>query len=137
MTSDFQASEPSESIFVQRLMAEIPVPESQSKSLLERFPSSVQASNSRTRSLRNHMEYKGYSAQFTFEEKQELFQGKVSNIYDLVTFQGKSLETLQYYFRDAVNEYIAWCEKLGNVPEKPSVSSTPTHKSLHVNKNAF
>ena len=69
------------------------------------------------------MEYKGYSAQFTFDEKQELFQGKVSNIHDLVTFQGKSLETLQYSFRDAVNEYLTWCKKLGNLPEKPFSSS--------------
>jgi len=66
------------------------------------------------------MEYKGYIGRFTFDEKLELFQGKVSNIKNLITFQGKSLETLQQNFQDAVNEYTAWCRKHGNEPEKPS-----------------
>lgn len=66
------------------------------------------------------MEYKGYSADFTFDEKGELFQGRVSNIRDVVTFQAKSIENLRYAFKDAVNEYMEWCKKYGNEPEKPS-----------------
>jgi predicted HicB family RNase H-like nuclease len=69
------------------------------------------------------MEYKGYSAQFSFDDKLGLFQGKVFNINDLVTFQGKSIETLRFAFHDAVNEYLVWCKKFGNTPEKPYSSS--------------
>lgn len=67
------------------------------------------------------MEYKGYIGFFTFDEKLELFQGRVSNIEDLITFQGKSLETLHDSFRDAINEYMAWYKKIGKNPEKPSL----------------
>lgn len=69
------------------------------------------------------MEYKGYIGQFTFDEKQELFQGKVLNIYGLVTFQGKSLETLQLSFQNAIDDYLAFCKKLGKNPEKPSLKN--------------
>lgn len=66
------------------------------------------------------MKYKGYVADFTFDEKLELFQGRVSNIHDVITFQAKSIENLRYAFKDAVNEYMTWCKKHGNDPEKPS-----------------
>jgi len=68
------------------------------------------------------MEYKGYIGLFTFDEKLGLFQGRVSNITDLITFQGKSMETTQQAFHDAVNEYIGWCKKHGKIPEKPSAT---------------
>lgn len=70
--------------------------------------------------LKNQMEYKGYIGLFTFDEKLELFQGRISNIKDLITFQGKSMETLEYAFKDAINEYLNWCKKNGKDPEKPS-----------------
>lgn len=66
------------------------------------------------------MEYKGYIGQFAFDEKLDLFQGKVSNIKDLITFQGKSIESLGYAFKDSINEYMAWCKKIGKDSEKPS-----------------
>jgi predicted HicB family RNase H-like nuclease len=69
------------------------------------------------------MEYKGYIGQFTFEETQELFQGKVLNIYGLVTFQGKSLETLQLSFQNAIDDYLAFCKRLGKKPKKPSLKN--------------
>ena len=65
------------------------------------------------------MKYKGYIGFFTFDEKLELFQGRVFNIKDLIIFQGKSMETLEYDFKDAINEYLTWCKKTGKDPEKP------------------
>lgn len=66
------------------------------------------------------MNYKGYVGCFEFDEKTTLFLGRISNIQDLITFQGKSIETTQQSFQDAVNEYIDWCKKHGKIPEKPS-----------------
>ena len=66
------------------------------------------------------MEYKGYLGEITFDKKTRLFYGKVSNIKDPITFQGKSIETLRYHFQDAVNEYITWCHKQGKSPDSPS-----------------
>lgn len=66
------------------------------------------------------MNYKGYVGSFEFDEKTTLFLGRISNIQDLITFQGKSIETTQQAFQDAVNEYIDWSKKHGKIPEKPS-----------------
>lgn len=66
------------------------------------------------------MEYRGYRGQFTYDEDQELFEGRVENVDDLIIFQGKSIESLQFAFRDAIIEYIDWCQKMGRKPEKPS-----------------
>jgi predicted HicB family RNase H-like nuclease len=71
------------------------------------------------------MEYKGYIGQFIFDEKLELFQGKVCNIKDVITFQGKSMETLEYDFKDSINEYLTWCKKAGRDPDKPSQKDNP------------
>lgn len=65
------------------------------------------------------MEYKGYVGVFTFDEKLELFIGRVSNSKTPITFQGKSMESLEYAFKDSINEYLAWCKKIGKDPEKP------------------
>lgn len=65
------------------------------------------------------LKYKDYIGFFTFDEKTNLFQGKVSNIHDLVTFQGNTLEKTRLSFKDAVNDYIDWCHKYGKKPEKP------------------
>ena len=58
------------------------------------------------------MEYKGYVGTFEFDERRELFVGRVTNSAP-ITFHGKSVESLKYTFRDAVDEYLAWCGKLG------------------------
>lgn len=68
------------------------------------------------------MEYKSYIGHFTFDEKQDLFQGKVLNIYGLVTFQGKSLETLQLSFQNSIDDYLAFCKRLGKNPKKASLN---------------
>ena len=66
------------------------------------------------------MKYKGYIGEFTFDEKRELFLGHISNIKGIIMFQGKSIETLRYAFKDSVNEHLAWCLKFGKSPEIPS-----------------
>jgi predicted HicB family RNase H-like nuclease len=57
------------------------------------------------------IEYKGYVGVFEFDEKTNLFIGKVSNAHHLITFQGKSLESTKQAFKDAICEYIEWCKK--------------------------
>lgn len=76
------------------------------------------------------MEYKGYRGEFTFDDKRELFFGRISNIKDLIIFQGKSIATLRYAFKDSVNEYLAWCLKHGKSPEIPSNDNSETDTDL-------
>ncbi len=66
------------------------------------------------------IEYKGYVGWFEFNEKIKLFEGRVSNVRGLpITFQGKTSEDVRLAFKDAINEYLAWCKEQGKEPDKP------------------
>ena len=69
--------------------------------------------------MKNMIKYKGYIGFFTFDEEKNIFLGKVSNTCNFITFQGNSVETTKQAFKDAINDYIAWCKKYGKKPDKP------------------
>ena len=65
------------------------------------------------------MEYKGYICHVEFDDDAEIFHGEVINTRDVITFQGKSVEEIKQAFRDSVEDYLEYCAKLGQEPEKP------------------
>ena len=65
------------------------------------------------------MEYKGYLANVEFDDEAALFHGEVVNTRDVITFQGKSVAELKQAFRDSVDDYLAFCVKRGDEPDKP------------------
>jgi predicted HicB family RNase H-like nuclease len=66
------------------------------------------------------IEYRSYIGHFIFDEKKNIFYGRVTNTRDVITFQGKSIKETKQNFRDAINEHLDWCKKHGKIPEKPS-----------------
>lgn len=67
------------------------------------------------------MEYNGYQGRVEFEVKACLFHGTVTNIRDVVTFQGRTVQEAETAFRESVEDYIAFCKERGESPELPSV----------------
>lgn len=65
------------------------------------------------------MTYKGYEGQVEFDEGAGLFTGEVINTRDVITFQGKSVEELNRAFQESVDDYLEFCRKRGEDPEKP------------------
>jgi len=65
------------------------------------------------------IKHKGYIGSFFFDEKTNLFEGRVSNSQYPLTFQGKSIKELKQNFHDSIDEYLQWCQKYGKIPEKP------------------
>ena len=65
------------------------------------------------------MEYKGYLGKVEFDDDAELLHGEVINTRDVITFQGTSVADLQAAFRDSVDDYLAYCLKRGEAPDKP------------------
>jgi predicted HicB family RNase H-like nuclease len=65
------------------------------------------------------MEYKGYIGHVVYDDEAEIFHGDVINIRDVVTFQGTTVEEIKQAFRDSVEDYLDFCIKLGQVPNKP------------------
>ena len=67
----------------------------------------------------NTMTYNGYSARVEFDADDRLFVGHIAGIRDIVGFHGKSVGELEEAFHEAVDDYLAACETLGQSPDKP------------------
>jgi predicted HicB family RNase H-like nuclease len=63
--------------------------------------------------------YKGYIGQFDVDIETGLIRGKVVNTRDIITFHGTTVREAEQAFRDSVDDYLAFCEDLGESPEKP------------------
>jgi predicted HicB family RNase H-like nuclease len=65
------------------------------------------------------MQYKGYSADVTFDDENNIFHGEVLDIRDVVTFQGATVTELRKAFRESVDDYLQFCRERGEQPSKP------------------
>jgi predicted HicB family RNase H-like nuclease len=64
------------------------------------------------------MKYKGYIGHFEYDDEVKIFHGEVAGLRDIITFQGKSVEELAQAFKDSIDDYLAWCKKSREKPEK-------------------
>jgi predicted HicB family RNase H-like nuclease len=69
--------------------------------------------------MNDPMEYKGYKAIVRFVPDDGVFHGKVVNIDDTIHFEGKSVAELKRAFKESVEDYLAFCKKRGEQPDKP------------------
>lgn len=65
------------------------------------------------------MTYKGYAARIEYSDEDGCFVGHIAGIKDVIGFHGESVGDLRAAFREAVDDYLATCEKLGRQPQKP------------------
>lgn len=68
----------------------------------------------------NTMTLKGYTARIEFDERDNLFVGRVLGIRDIVSFHGETVADLRAEFGSAINDYLDDCRERGIHPEKPA-----------------
>src|SRR5207248_1275636 len=68
---------------------------------------------------RRIMNYKGYEAIVGYDDEGEIFNGEVVNTRDVIHFQGASVDELKQAFEDSVDDYLDFCAKRNEEPEKP------------------
>lgn len=66
----------------------------------------------------NTLTYKGYIGSIAFSEEDSVFFGKIEGIDGTVLFEGQSVEELVSSFREAVDDYLTYCETEGLEPQK-------------------
>lgn len=82
------------------------------------------------------LEYKGYHARVEFDSVSKILHGKIEGINDLVTFESDSVSEIENEFHKAVDDYLAFCENIGQSPDKEyrgsfNIRITPElHKKL-------
>ncbi len=65
------------------------------------------------------MNHKGYYAKVEFDSEDHIFVGRIIGIRDVIGFHGESVAELETAFREAVDDYLAACNELGQEPNKP------------------
>ncbi len=82
------------------------------------------------------MEYKGYLGKVEFDDEASIFHGEVVGTRDVITFQGKSVTELKTAFRESVDDYLAFCAKRGEEPDKPFSGHFVTRVSPDLHRRA-
>ncbi len=64
------------------------------------------------------MTHQGYSARIEYDDADGIFFGRIAGIRDGVTFHADTVDGLRAAFREAVEDYVETCRKIGKAPQK-------------------
>lgn len=92
--------------------------------------------------MKNIMRHKGFIGSVHFSPDDECFHGRIEGIDDLVSFEGRSVDELKKSFKEAVEDYLGLCRKLGkdlfrsykgtfNVRVSPELHKRAVRKSIN------
>ena len=65
------------------------------------------------------IEYKGYTAVFEHDEKEDILGAWVIDTRDQILFEGRSLDELRERMKEAVDDYLEHCKERGKTPDRP------------------
>lgn len=68
----------------------------------------------------NTMTYMGYTARIEYDERDDIFVGRILGLRSIISFHGKTVAELRREFAAAVKDYLSDCEEQGISPEKPA-----------------
>jgi len=68
----------------------------------------------------NSMNHKGYTARIEFDERDNIFVGRVLGLRTMISFHGETVTGLRSAFETAIEEFLKDCKELGVRPEKPA-----------------
>ena len=66
------------------------------------------------------MNYKGYLGKAEYDDEAGIFFGEIIGLRDVVTFRGTSVNELQQSFKESIDDYLDFCERVGKAPDFPA-----------------
>jgi len=81
--------------------------------------------------------YKGYTGHLEVDEEANIIFGRVLDIQDVVTFQGETVEEARKAFKDSVDDYLEFCEEMGQKPDKPFSGKLPYRTTPEAHRKIF
>ena len=69
------------------------------------------------------MKYGGYVAKIEYDDDDEIFFGHLADICNSISFHADNVADLKAAFKEAVDDYIEMCAKIGKSPQKPEVGA--------------
>lgn len=70
--------------------------------------------------MTSRMIWKGYEARIVYDDEDGLFTGRIAGIRDSMGFHADTVEGLHAAFREAVEDYLETCAKVGKKPQRAS-----------------
>ncbi len=83
------------------------------------------------------MEYKGYIGKVEIDDEVGILYGEVINVRDVITFEGTSVDEVQKAFRESVDDYLEFCAKRGESPEKPFSGKFVVRLPVELHRKAY
>jgi predicted HicB family RNase H-like nuclease len=71
------------------------------------------------------LHYKGYDATVRRDSSSRIWHGRISNIKDVVAFEGNTEVAAATEFRKAVDAYLNFCHRIGHSPHPPAFLDSP------------
>ena len=68
----------------------------------------------------NTMSHKGFTARVEFDERDDIFVGRVLGLRSIISFHGRTVTELRREFAAAVKDNLLDCAERGVSPEKPA-----------------
>ena len=65
------------------------------------------------------MTYEGFAARIEFDAEDRIFFGRLTGLREIVTFHAETVEALDAAVKEAIDDYLSTCSKLGTDPNKP------------------
>jgi predicted HicB family RNase H-like nuclease len=85
----------------------------------------------------NMFTYKGYTAHVEIDPDANILCGRVLDIKDVITFKGETVKEARQAFHDSVDDYLEWCEELGEEPDKPFSGKLPFRTTPEHHRKIF
>lgn len=60
----------------------------------------------------------GYYAKLEYDGDDNIFYGTIEGINDSISFEGESIREMEEAFKEAVDDYLDLCKRLGKEPQK-------------------
>ena len=68
----------------------------------------------------NIMHHEGYTARIEFDERDNIFVGRVLGLRHVISFHGETVSELRNEFKAAIEDFLLDCKEQGVKPEKPA-----------------
>ena len=83
----------------------------------------------------NTMSYKGYTTSIWFDDRDDIFVGRVLGISDIVSFHADTVSELKKEFHSAIDAYLEPSLALGRPPQKPFSGKLSLRLPSELHKN--
>lgn len=70
--------------------------------------------------IKHTMNYLGYTSRIEFDERDNIFVGRVLGIRAIISFHGETVAELRTAFNESMDDYLKDCGERGLTPEKPA-----------------